>query len=70
MKKTNDDSDIANFYDIEGNKFKFFDPATATTEAEATGTWFPKTPMIPAKVVLKVWKSPTTPCELHQHLCN
>ena len=49
---------------------KFFDPATATTEVEATGTWVPKMPMIPADVALTVSKSPTTPWELHQPLCN
>ena len=70
MKEADDDSDIVNFYDVEGNKMKFFDPVTAATEVEATGTRVPKMPMIPANVALKVSKSPTTPWELHWHLCN
>ena len=70
MKETNDDSDISNFYDVESNRMKFFDPGTANAEIEMTGTWVPKFPMIPTKVALKVAKSPTTPWELQQHPCN
>ena len=69
MKDVDDESKITNFYNTGANRMKFFDPTAENADQEATGTWVPKMPMIPAKVALKVATSPRISW-VHQHLCN
>ena len=70
VKEVDDDSKISKFYDDEANRLKYLDPATATSDLETDGSWFPKLPMIPAGVAIKVTEKPTTAWELFRHLCD
>ena len=70
FKEVDDDSVISKFYDEEANRLKCSDPAAVTADLETNRSWFPKLPMIPVKVVIKVMKKPTTAWELLHHQCN
>ena len=58
------------FYNDVHNRMKFFDPAGTIGALEEAEVWIPKMPMIPAEVAVIMASTPTTPWELHQHLCD
>ena len=70
VKDSTDTSAMAVFYDDVHNRMKFFNPPGGTADLEDAPTWFPKMPMIPAEVAFIIASTPTTPWELHQHLCD
>ena len=70
VERLDDTSEITSFYDDGYNRMKFFDPAGPGAEVKETGVWVPKMPSIPAEVAFVIATTPTTPWELHQHLCN
>ena len=70
MKDVDDGTKIAKFYYTEANRLKFFETSAESVDVEAEQIWSPKFPMIPAKVALKIAKTPTTAYELFKHLCE
>ena len=70
MKDVDDGTKIAKFYYTGANRLKFFETSAESADVEAEQIWSPKFPMIPAKVALKIAKTPTTVCEVFKHLCK
>ena len=70
VEEVDDDSRIPKFYNNEANSLKCFNSVAATAGLEIDLSFFPKLPMIPAEVALKVAKKPTTAWELFHYLCD
>jgi len=68
LRDITDDISFGQWFAATGNRLKFVDASSELIEA--TTSSFPKLPMVPAEIGMKLVQRPTTPWELMELLTN